>query len=344
MATVVDSTEDRDELVKSLSRSLQSGRINFLLGSGASLPGIPLAGAIEQEVADLFEAGNEDEAIKRLCQFAAGIQEPTNKLITGIADANNTATLDGYVAFLATLERLVSERQSTLLPKQVTIFTTNYDLFIEKAAASACPILRLNDGFGTTSTFDRPLHFSSRNFFNVTYNTSNLYDYQVEIPSANLIKLHGSLSWHKAGDDIVFGVATKTLPPTPSARPEQELFIKEFSVVLPRTTKFRETLVDSTYYDLLRIYNNELDRPNCLLIAFGFSFADEHILGITKRALKNPTLRLVVFAYDAAAADQYKAIFQEHNNVQVVAPSGGETIGFGTFNGILKDCFTQNAE
>ena len=238
---------------------------------------------------------------------------------------------------------MVSERKSTLLPKQATIFTTNYDLFIEKAAAR-CPILRLNDGFGTASNFDRSLQFSSRNFFNVTYNTSNLYDYQVEIPSANLIKLHGSLSWHKAGDDIVFRVAPKAPPPAPASRAQQEAFIKEFSVILPRTAKFRETLIDSTYYDLLRIYNNELDRANCLLMTFGFSFSDEHILGITKRALKNPTLRLVVFAYDGAAANQYLQRFQEHNNVQAIAPPDGEAIQFSDFNKLLQDCFAQKGD
>lgn len=343
MATIVNSTEDREDLLRSLSRSLQSGRLNFLLGSGASLPAIPLAGAIEQEVAELFESGRDGEAVERLCRFAEAIQEPTNKLINGTADANNSAALEGYATFLSTLERLVSERKSTLLPKQATIFTTNYDLFIEKAA-SACPILRLNDGFGTTSNFDRSLQFSSRNFFNVTFNTSNLYDYRVEIPSANLIKLHGSLSWHRAGENIVFRVAEKAPLPTVATPAQREAFIKDFSVILPRTAKFRETLIDSTYYELLRIYNNELDRANCLLIAFGFSFADEHILGITKRALKNPTLRLVVFAYDGAAANQHRLRFQENNNVQVITPSDGETIEFSAFNQILQDCFAQKGD
>ncbi len=49
--------------------------------------------------------------------------------------------------------------------------------------------------------------------------------------------------------------------------------------------------MDSTYYELLRIYNNELDREGTLLVSFGFSFGDKHILDITRRALKNPTLR-----------------------------------------------------
>ena len=56
--------------------------------------------------------------------------------------------------------------------------------------------------------------------------------------------------------------------------------------------------MDSTYYELLRIYNNELDREGTLLVSFGFSFGDSHILGITKRALKNPTLKLVAFAFN----------------------------------------------
>ena len=36
---------------------------------------------------------------------------------------------------------------------------------------------------------------SISNFFNVLYSTGNLYNYQVEIPAINLIKLHGSLNW-----------------------------------------------------------------------------------------------------------------------------------------------------
>jgi len=90
--------------------------------------------------------------------------------------------------------------------------------------------------------------------------------------------------------------------------------------------------MESNYYELLRIYANELDRENALLIAFGFSFGDEHILSITRRALKNPTLRLLVFAYDEPARDTFLALFEGHHNVEVIAPTAGETIAFGDFN------------
>ena len=35
--------------------------------------------------------------------------------------------------------------------------------------------------------------------------------------------------------------------------------------------KFGETVLERYYYDLLRIYANELDRNNALLLVFGFS-------------------------------------------------------------------------
>ena len=59
-----------------------------------------------------------------------------------------------------------------------------------------------------------------------------------------------------------------------------------FYMILPKKDKFKETLLNRVYYDMLRIYANELDKENTLLITNGFSFDDEHILDITKRALK----------------------------------------------------------
>ena len=51
-------------------------------------------------------------------------------------------------------------------------------------------------------------------------------------------------------------------------------FVDAYAVVLPQTKKFHTTLMDSTYYELLRIYANELDREGTLLVSFGFSFGD----------------------------------------------------------------------
>jgi hypothetical protein len=94
--------------------------------------------------------------------------------------------------------------------------------------------------------------------------------------------------------------------------------------------------MDSTYYELLRIYANELDREGTLLVSFGFSFGDRHILGITKRALKNPTLRLVAFAFNDADRETYLARFDGCNNVDIIAPGTLANIDFTKFNGMLR--------
>lgn len=343
MAHILDLDALGDEVRKGLARSFQSGHINFLIGSGASLPAIGAAGPIEQAIAALFAAGKDQEAKAAMYGFLAGIQGPMNQLIANEDNDNNTETLRHYKHYLGLVDTILSERRTNLLPKQATIFTTNYDLFIEKASG-AYSALKLNDGFSRVPSLDNRTEYSPRNFFNITYNTGNLYNYKVEIPCINLIKLHGSLSWKKEQDDIVFHVAAHPLLPADKTPEQVTQFLEGYAVVLPQTTKFRTTVMDRNYYELLRIYANELDRENALLVSFGFSFGDEHILDITKRALKNPTLRLVVFAYDEAASQSYGSIFDGYNNVAVIAPPEETQVGFGKFNEVMRSLLPSAGE
>ena len=343
MARIFDLKDSNDEITKSLRRAFQSAFVNFLIGSGASLPAIPTAGNIEQEIADLLDAGKEDEGRLKMYEFLASIQSPMNKLIEAEDDDNNTKTLEPYRDCLGIIETILSEGRPNILPKQATLFTTNYDLFIEAASASYAA-LKLNDGFIRLPRIDGRMEYSSRIFFNATFSTGNLYDYKVEIPTINLIKLHGSLSWKKDGDGFLFSVKKNDLLPAGKTADEIKSFIENYSVVLPQTTKFRTTLMERNYYELLRIYANELDRGNALLLAFGFSFGDDHIFDITKRGLKNPTLKLVVFAFSESNRDLFKNKFDGFNNVDVVAPPMGETIDFQRFNATLRSSIPKLAE
>lgn len=135
-----------DEIRTNLARSFQSANINFLIGSGASHPAIPPAGAVEEEIATLFDSGDDDAAYLKMYDLLATIQAPTNDLIAAVADAKNAATVENYTSFLGIIDSILSERRTSLLPKQATIFTTNYDLFIEQASVNHSS-LRLNDGF-----------------------------------------------------------------------------------------------------------------------------------------------------------------------------------------------------
>ncbi len=335
MPRIFNISENSEDVKKTLARSFQSAHLNFLIGSGASLPAIPIAGTTEAEIAALFDAGQEQDARNLMREFLAGIQGPTNRLIADEDDAGNAESLAMYKLLLGTIETVLSERRTTLLPKRASIFSTNYDLLVEKAAVSF-PGLVLNDGFSRVPSLDNRMEFAPRSFFNTIYNTGNLYEYKVEIPSVSLVKLHGSLSWKKGNEQILFDVSSKDVPPTGSSDDDIQAFIESYAVVLPETTKFRTTLMDSTYYELLRIYANELDRENTLLMAFGFSFGDEHILGITKRALKNPTLKLAIFAYSEAGRDDLAQKFDGHNNVNIIGPPDGEHIDFTKFNDTIS--------
>jgi hypothetical protein len=340
MAQIIELDAPDDGTRKILTRSLQSAYVSFLIGSGASQPAIPTAGGIEQEIADLFEAGKEEEALLRMYEFLASIQEPMNKLINKVDEALNNTAVENYRRYLGLVETILSERSTEILPKQATLFTTNYDLFIEKASVSIVG-LRLNDGFTRLPSLDSRMEYSSRTFFNATYNTGNLYDYKVEIPSINLIKLHGSMSWMKEGDDILFSVKERELLPAIRTSDDVKAFIESYAVVLPQTTKFRTTLMERNYYELLRIYANELDRENALLVTFGFSFGDAHIFDITRKALKNPTLKLVAFAFNEADRDSFAVKFEGYNNVQIIAPPAGEQIDFQRFNATLAGCLPK---
>ena len=64
------------------------------------------------------------------------------------------------------------------------------------------------------------------------------------------------------------------------------------------------------------MFANELERQNTILITFGFSFADEHILQIVKRALSsNQTLTLLLFPYNDDDLKKFEKMFKSYNNV-----------------------------
>ena len=69
-------------------------------------------------------------------------------------------------------------------------------------------------------------------------------------------------------------------------------------VVNPTKQKFKDTVFQQHYYQLLRMLSFELEKPDSVLIVFGFSFADEHILEIVRRSIVNPKLKIYVIAFD----------------------------------------------
>lgn len=339
MAKSINIDKDKNELIKILQKTVQSCNLNFLIGSGCSIPAMKALGSIEQEVEALYKENKQAEAEKKLAGFLKPFIESTKQLIDIKPDDNHKTTIKNYSEFLKAISLLLFERKSHILHKQATIFSTNYDMFIEKAVEDFSDTIVLNDGFCRNPSLTNAYSFSPRSFFNTVSNTGNLYKYQVEIPSINLIKIHGSLNWQ-----ICEGKIYQCLEHLKSIESKSDIdLIDAFTLILPRKDKFNETLLNQIYYDLLRIYSNELDKENTVLIAEGFSFADEHIFDITKRALKNPTMRLIVFCFQESELKVYENKFKNHNNVNIVY-SDTDEIDFGKFITLLSEIMPQKEE
>lgn len=335
MAKIFELDKNKSEVLKILQKSVQSCNINFLIGSGCSYPALDVLGSIEQEVEKLYKEKKEEEANEKMVAFLMPFSSSTKQLTDNKPDDNHKETLENYNNFLKAISLILFERKSNILHKQVSIFSTNYDMFIEKAVELYADTIILNDGFCRNPSLTNDYCLSTRAFFNTVSNTGNLYKYQVEIPSINLIKLHGSMNWQIRNGKIYQSLDKNFV--------KKDDFIDQFSVILPTKEKLKETCINQIYYDLLRIFSNELDKENILLITEGFSFADEHIFDITKRALKNPTLLLVIFCYQKSELAEFEAKFTSFNNVHIIY-SENENVDFARFNAILSELLPKREE
>ena len=103
-------------------------------------------------------------------------------------------------------------------------------------------------------------------------------------------------------------------------------------MINPTKKKFTESVIDHHFYELMRQYSNNLEKENTLLFVSGFSFADEHIADITRRAANtNPTLHIVVFAYNDGDGATIKSNLKLpdvclNNNITILTPTSVKDI------------------
>lgn len=345
--------------LRQLRDIIQDSNINFLLGSGISTPLLKTLGSIEKLLTEL-EGYECDPAIKKVARVSLYRKYFNDVIRQNILILNNQspeANLDNHKAFLKTMNFILSNRKSTILGKQINLFTTNVDIILERAL-EACQ-LEVNDGFNGRFS---PT-FSISNFKKSLFQKSLHYDNSTELPVFNLLKLHGSLTWQLMldGNAITFSHDLATVQAIElklvkeegyvvidegskiddlvtecgKIKPHKQVdeFTKEYEkllIVNPTKEKFKHTLLNQTYYDLLRIYANELEKENTILFVMGFSFADEHIREITLRvANSNPTLLVYVFAFDSQAAgiirDRVGIDNVRNDNIKVIGPPSDST-------------------
>lgn len=334
---------------------IQDSNINFLFGSGMSAGYLEILGNIENLLTELDKEVFTEQKQKDLIRasilnkyFEGVIEKNLNILNETTTDSYLLSALNSYKTFFKTLNQLILLRRNKLLSKQVNIFTTNIDVFLEKAIEEVG--LEGNDGFGKGF---KPKYDLS-NFKKSIFQKSLHFDNSSEIPVFNILKIHGSLTWKRENENIYFDstlnqiekvkvtpkndlleVLTKDtetnkkddltsliakLPTSTIDETKFSSFLEEYdklSIVNPTKGKFQQTVLDQKYYDLLRIYANELERENTLLFVMGFSFADEHIRDLTIRvANSNPTLMIYIFAYTTDARGELEKVLDIENNVK----------------------------
>ena len=104
---------------------------------------------------------------------------------------------------------------------------------------------------------------------------------------------------------------------------------EKLGIVNPDKRKFATTVLNETYYELIRRFSNELEKENSVLFVHGFSFRDEHLRDLVLRAARtNPTLQVVVFSYAREGLKEYMALLPDtevkNGNIQFVIPEEPE--------------------
>lgn len=335
-------------VISKIKSVIQDCNINFLIGSGLSDPYLSLLGKTERLLTELSQKKEKEEIEKgkekiiRASLYKKFFDDVIAKNINISRELSDDTDLNkvlgNYKKFIKLINTILLNRRSSILSRQVNLFTTNFDIFLEKSMEITG--VEYNDGF--SGRFNPVFNLS--NFKKSFFKRSLHYDNVYELPVFNLMKIHGSLTWEKKikEESIYFDKYLRVarnikkiqissnqlidikaveqkipenceikigylIPYTKGKELNQniEKFIEEYeklSIINPTKEKFKETILNRNHYELLRIYSTELERENTVLFVMGFSFSDEHIRELTVRvANSNPTLKIYVFAYNKKA-------------------------------------------
>lgn len=280
--------------------------------------------------------------------------------------SRRTKVLNEYNTFLRTL-LLVLEKQNRN-DKRCNIYTTNYDNCFEISADALIADQALNCVINDGSAGFQQRNFHTKNFNNRVVQ-KGIFDKHAEfIPQINILHPHGSVYWRKIDKSIAVNYGST--PYKIDFDERQNGLLEKFEeivndedkdindliefgnddfedwddlqadrfwgkynqipIVNPTKWKFHETVFEEAYYQILRHLSFELERPNSVLITFGFSFADEHILHLVQRSLSNPSLTIYISCYNDYEKHQMQKKFKGYANVKYIAID--DDLTFSRFN------------
>lgn len=292
--SVVMNDKDDTELIKELHKMMLTKQLNFLIGSGTSSASIGLMRDYYSQATNILNKPSNDyesvldgvlendkEKVLSNHLLLNKVIEISKALLEYpyIFDQKVKENLQEYKNFIFSIVEFLSLSNSRQVPKSANIFTTNYDLFIEKSVDSILSTSKFIFNDGAKGYFSRRLDSSNYNQV-VSYKGLN-DNYISELPSINLIKPHGSVNWSKTGEHIRIGHEVNDNP----------------VVVEPNGLEGQETFLNNHFHEMLRVFQMELDKPQTVLFVIGFSFQDDHIAKMINRSLQNPELLIYVFAF-----------------------------------------------
>lgn len=342
--------------IAKLKTFIQSANINFLFGSGLSIPYLSTLGDIETWLTELSTDNSISDVQRQVVKASIYKEYFTNVILpnhTKTIAKDYDTVINGYIRFLIVWNEIINKRANRLLTKQVNIYTTNIDTLVENASEKVQ--IEFNDGFkgSINQVFDE-------GNFQKSYSKTSLHFQNVsEIPVFNLLKMHGSINWSTKGDIISNDYALKNVRKTNTElqKIDSKFFVdcadiskmstnaikiiadksfnkdlydsffqsyEKLTIVNPTKQKFVESVIELHFYELMRMYSNSLEKENSILFVMGFSFADEHIAKITLRAANtNPTLLVVIFAFDDDQKAKYNNTLKSapNNNIFIITPT-----------------------
>lgn len=306
----VSLKDDEKKIKEKIKEFSNVKNIHFLLGAGVSAKAIPKMAKMKEDLENnlgkglenlyktfkkednledvlgtmyakkyyLEKTGKDAKKIKKLIKH---IQDFIYKKINvDFSDNEATEVLELYKAFY----QKITLRSKELA--RVNIFTTNNDLFNEKALDDLN--IDYNNGFG--GGLERVFNPAR---FRYTFSQkidANLEKFEPLESMVYLYKLHGSISWvEKKDGNLLFDIQEVVI------KGGGEKLSKETVLIYPTPLKQGQSL-GMPYSDLIREFQTKLFQANSVLFVIGYSFSDEHLNNIIYQSLtSNASLSIVIF-------------------------------------------------
>ncbi|WP_138420415.1 SIR2 family protein [Aquibacillus sediminis] len=327
-----DFEEALTKITNRIKPFLLSKNINLFIGSGCSIDAIPLMGKT------FLNAKEKIENVEYLGEYALesnkNIEACLNWLNAGLEFLNEDDTKYElykklYLDLLTELkksiiytskdkENLAIETYAKLFNllfsvrkednhQPLNVFTTNYDLLIERTFESISAHY-INGFTGVVNRLFDPSVFRLR-----YVDDENRYREKWDPVSrfARLYKLHGSINWFFNGEYISEHIGNETE------------FNGGETVIYPTINKHNQSL-QTPYSELFRELSINLQKPNTTMIILGYGFPDEHINQLIQQALSNETFNLIIFGdITEEGLDKFHNQNKNKNNLHII---GGDTM------------------